>query len=273
MKRILPLALLACLLLPACEPFDLENNTETPENPGGSEVPGGPDGPDGPVGPEGPDGPDGPDNPDNPPSVPFAFDEDLSSLLFGPAEESVAVFTNSNEGDWTVSSDQTWCSVVKLMGERPFKIFVSVETYLESEGTVPRHATITVQDDTGTLATLAVTQDPVPEITLPPVVLVPASGGTMRIPIHTNVSKIGAYPGVPQYEEYDYDQSWIQVQDCEGTTVVVIVAPWDISQPKPLPACVRVYAYDSPAEHLRLEYGDPSLSGEDFPYFDETPWD
>lgn len=242
MKRILHLALLACLLLPACEIVDPENNTETPGTPSG-------------------------------PSAPFAFDEDLTSLLFGPAEESMAVLTNSNEGKWTVSSDQAWCTVVKLMSERPFKIFVTVESYLQSEGTVPRQATITVQDETGPLATLAVTQDPIPEFTLPPVVLVPASGGTLRIPIHTNVSKIGAYPGVPQYEEYDYDQSWIQVQDCEGTTVVVTAAPWDISKPKPKPASVRVYAYDSPAEHLKLQYGDPSLSGEDFPYLDETPWD
>ena len=84
---------------------------------------------------------------------------DTSSLEFASSSGSKSIMITSNTS-WTVSSDQTWCSVSPTSGSNGGSVTVKVE---ENTSTSERTATITVKSDAGD-KTVKVTQKGAAEV-------------------------------------------------------------------------------------------------------------
>lgn len=81
-------------------------------------------------------------------------------------DEDSQNFTVVSNTNWSVESDQTWCTVSPATGDGEEEVTVTVEA---NEGTTERTATITVKTTAGTPEleeTITITQAPLPEPTL-----------------------------------------------------------------------------------------------------------
>lgn len=79
-----------------------------------------------------------------------------TAFVVAPNASNNATFAITSNISWTITSDQTWCTVNPASGSNDGTVTISVE---ENTGTAARNATITISGNNVTSKTIAVTQN------------------------------------------------------------------------------------------------------------------
>ena len=170
---------------------------------------------------------------------------------------TIGVVTNQDE--WSVSSDESWCVVTKLDEA------ISIDITEFWAGSNPRSANVTLTAGDSTF-TLVVIQDPTASLSVTSVqgnsnISFSHNGGTIIINVYTNVSRWKVWA----------DQDWVNVEVINDMSFSITVDASASGSSRPA-AEVTIQA-NGRTHRLYISQDDPVSSGDDYQYDNPTGWD
>lgn len=183
----------------------------------------------------------------------------IDTVYFREDGGSAGIGISTNQKEWGVNSDQTWCVVTKL----DEGISIDITEYWT--GSTPRTANITLTAGEATFK-LVVIQDPAADLYITSSqgnagVLFPHNGGNIVVYVTTNVSKWSVW----------VDKDWVRVKVINNMSFSITADANTSGAARPKTEVI--IQANGRTHKLSVEQEDPISSGNDYEYGDPTKWD